>query len=206
MLFLFSTVDYQGSGSLSYPNLSGRTALNYWSDILLDFAAVDLTIPFERYMIAARINPNIKITSSLESFPFFGTPEPRYKLGTYQYITGFERIILEDSVILNEITEAGEYIIYPYQSCPVRWCAISNQADDETPYVITFAPDTQPLNTNIDLFTPPDIFQATSEGTGTCGLILNLPQDVTADVEITYWADIAFMANSDPNEFFVYTA
>jgi len=97
-----------GFGQISYPECSGLTEFNFYADIqnafndngifpLTEFR--DPTALLEGYGLFFCVQPFVKITSKPSNITFGSTPEARFKIGSVNYIKGYEVFVDSEGLI-----------------------------------------------------------------------------------------------------------
>lgn len=102
-MVLFYDVNYQRTGvsTTTYPDITGTTRIDLYEDLRQIFLAREIfplddyrnpSATYSNYGLYYVVSPMLKVTSGLETAPFVSYPEPRYRVGSYSYIKGYEVI------------------------------------------------------------------------------------------------------------------
>lgn len=184
-----------GFGQISYPELSGETEINFYEDFrnafnnngifpLTDFR--DPTALLTGYGLFVCLQCFVKVTSSLQDFAFGSTPEARFKIGSFNYIKGYEVVVNPDNTI-STFPYYGEtqFLNYEREALPSAYFVSTPNDSFESAYPIDVT-QTSPAATPAIVRQINPYFFGIFTQTFASGISLNLNNGITADMLFLY--------------------
>jgi hypothetical protein len=195
----YDKIKRSGAGRIYSPALEGELELSFLGLILDDLAGDDFkplvssspnayaTI-FERLLW---ISPFLRVTAGSELYPFSGTPEARYRLGSYSFILGYtSEETRPGTFVFTPVPTEPTFINYKVKALTPTWFQYAYPRPSKLDYDIKFAAVSENLT---------DIYFKSKRQLGAVskpepfidsplhqGILLNLNPGVVADFAMYY--------------------
>lgn len=211
----YDNISRSGSGYIFAPALEGELELSFLELIFddLDDDAFKPIINFQSPITYATtferllwINVFIEVIAGAELYPFRGTPEARYNLGTYSGITGYTvEEVNPGEFATTAIATPSSFLNYKILSLPPCWFTYSYPNANNIDYQVSFSAPTPDI-------TPVAFFSSRKFENGQTplqvplyqGILLNLYPAVVANVSLYYtWENRNIVAGTAPDPGFL---
>ena len=182
--------------SLFYEGLTGEQFIDFFADIQTNYLARgvfpladygDGMEPLrEAYVLNVCTYPFLKVKDGLTGYAFNSTPELRYKIGTYSYITGFELITDSDGNLFSTpYNDKPEFLVYTHSALDPCRFVMSPEGDSRIIYEVSSANVSRPSTpVSVTLVNP--YYAGTFISRNGMAISLNLNDNLIADLYLVY--------------------
>jgi len=185
-LIAYDVVRTAGYGKIIYEALIDSVEISLYADIYADIEPFLADIGFSNVIVCMQIFPTVLITGGILEVQSFGTPEARYKFGSYSGIKGYIVVVdSEGNITSTPVPMEPSYLIYPLQALNTYRLILPYPDPTVLNYEISFDPtgatDSDIFIGDVRLFQP-----GYNENEGISGLFINLSPPVTANMVVYY--------------------
>lgn len=182
--------------------VQGTTSISIWENIDLDLQLIPDHLALGRTFMTGWVTPFIRVTNGLEKLGFITAPDARYKIGSYNYGSGYTIVRNEDeSIVPTRIKGVPHYIVFPTQILEVSRFSFEMPAPDFPQYEVKFEPNLTP-DTNVWIINPRRGSSNSPNNLIASTINFYFDERLTVDIKIFYCCDIsALQYFGDDREF-----